>query len=126
MTDLPRQVIGEMNNFLDQKFTKEDVSSAFTQMCPTKAPGLDGLPVAFFQKHWGSVKEGVPTIYLHVLNEEGSIAPLNHTYITLISKLQNPRKVSDFRLISLCNVIYKIVAKTMANRLKHVLNDIIF
>lgn len=48
-----------------------------------------------------------------------------HPYIALIPKIQNPRKVIDFRLISLCNVIYRIVAKTLANRLKQTLNDII-
>lgn len=39
--------------------------------------------------------------------------------------MHNPRKVTDFRPISLCNVIYRIVAKMLANRLKQILNDII-
>lgn len=94
-------------------------------MCPTKAPGSDSLLIGFFQKHWSSVKERVTTTCLHILNEGGSIAPLNHTYIALIQKMHNPRKVTDFRPISLCNVIYRIVAKMLANRLKQILNDII-
>lgn len=62
---------------------------------------------------------------LHILNGGSSIAPLNYTYIALIPKVQNPRKVIKFRPISLCNVIYRIMVKTMANRLKYILNDII-
>ncbi|KAH9735375.1 reverse transcriptase domain-containing protein [Citrus sinensis] len=116
VTKLPKRVTEEMNCFLDQQFTAEEVAEALAQMCPTKAPGPDGLPAAFYQKHWSSVKEGVTTTCLHILNEGGSIAPLNHTYIALIPKVQNPRKVTDFRPISLCNVIYRIVAKTLANR----------
>lgn len=39
--------------------------------------------------------------------------------------MQNFRKVTDFKPISLCNVIYRIIAKTLANRLKLIMNDII-
>lgn len=62
---------------------------------------------------------------LHILNEGGNLTPLNHTYIALISKVKKPRKMTEFRPISLCNVIYGIIAKTITNRLKKILNDII-
>lgn len=62
---------------------------------------------------------------LYTLNEGGNLTLLNHTYIALIPKVHKPRKVTDYRPISLCNVIYRIIAKTMANRLKQILNDII-
>ena len=39
--------------------------------------------------------------------------------------VEKPRKVAEFRPISLCNVIYRIVAKTITNRLKQVLHNII-
>lgn len=71
------------------------------------------------------MKEGVITTCLHTLNEGGNLAPLNHTFIALIPKVKKPRKVNEFRPISLCNVIYRIIAKVMANRLKKILNDII-
>lgn len=49
---------------------------------------------------------------------------VNFTYITLIPKIKK-LSVSDYMQISLCNVLYKIIAKTLANRLKHVLEEII-
>jgi hypothetical protein len=62
---------------------------------------------------------------LDFLNKGIFDSSINSTYIALIPKLQNPVYVGDFRPISLCNVLYKIVAKVLANRLKLVLSAII-
>ena len=125
LSDLPAKITGEMAAYLEQSFSEEEITDALAQMCPTKAPGPDKFPAVFFQNHWNSVKEGVITTCLHILNEGGNLAPLNHTFIVLILKVKKPRKVNEFRPISLCNVIYRIIAKVMANRLKKNLNDII-
>lgn len=50
---------------------------------------------------------------------------LNETYICLIPKVSCPQKITEFRLISLCNVVYKIVSKVLTNRLKKILPDVI-
>ena len=50
---------------------------------------------------------------------------INCTNVTLIPKVKSPELISDFRLISLCNVVYKIVSKVLANRLKAILLHVI-
>ena len=50
---------------------------------------------------------------------------LNLTHIALIPKVKNPMCVNEFRPISLCNFLYKIISKVLANRLKKILPHII-
>ena len=62
---------------------------------------------------------------LSCLNSSSILKSINHTSITLIPKVKNQERVSEFIPISLCNVIYKVVSKVIANRLKPFLNSII-
>ena len=90
------------------------------------APGLDGLPPLFYKQYWSKVGQEVTESVLAVLNSGMVPSQLNHTFLTLIPKIHSPRKVTDFRPISLSNVLYKFVAKVLANRLKTLLPNIIF
>jgi hypothetical protein len=50
---------------------------------------------------------------------------VNHIAIVMIPKKNDPEELKDFRPISLCNVIYKVVSKCIANRLRQILDMII-
>lgn len=114
-----------MNEILTGEYQEWEVEVALKQMAPLKAPGLDGMPPLFYQNFWHLVRGDVIHTVLHFLNLGSLPNPLNHTFITLIPKTKNPKSVSEFRPISLCNVLYKIFSKVVANRLKRVLLHII-
>jgi hypothetical protein len=50
---------------------------------------------------------------------------LNATFITLIHKQENEVATSKYKHIALSNVIYKIITKFIANRLKPILSLLI-
>jgi hypothetical protein len=62
---------------------------------------------------------------LGFLNHDNFDADINSTYIALIPKIKSPTCVTEYRPISLCNVLYKLISKVFANRLKKVLHSII-
>ena len=114
-----------MQQTLTNEFNAEEIKSALFQMGPTRALGPDGMNALFYQKFWHIVGDTVVSAVLEFLNNGHMLLALNHTHIVLIPKINNPVKMSDFRPISLCNVIYKIIAKVLANRLKQILPHII-
>ena len=67
----------------------------------------------------------ITNMVLNVLNSDMSLACLNKTNIALIPKVNNPKKMFDFHPISLCNVVYKLISKIIANRFKAILPHII-
>jgi hypothetical protein len=94
-------------------------------MPPLKSLGPDGFSACFYQHNWATVHPEVCSAILHFLNTGNMDARINTTHIALIPKKLSPASIMDFRPISLCNVIYKLISKVLANRLKVVLPDII-
>jgi hypothetical protein len=71
------------------------------------------------------VGERIKEEVLAVLNGAAMPYGWNDTVIVLIPKIKAPKKLSDLRPISLCNVLYKAISKVLANSLKHVLPEFI-
>ena len=104
-------VTDDMRKFLSTEFTAEEVKVALFQMGPTKAPSPDGMNALFFQKFLHIVGDFVVLAVLDFLNNGNMLPNINHTNIVLIPKVKNLERMFEFRPISLCNVIYKIISK---------------
>lgn len=118
-------VIEDMNSSLISAFSRVEIEIALSQMAPLKAPGPNGMPPIFFQKILSDIGDDVVQAVLSCLNSSKLTLGLNHTFICLSPNVKNLEYVTEFRLIALCNILYKLVSKVLANRLKKVLPHII-
>lgn len=97
----------------------EDTLKCFNK---DKIPGPDGWSIEFYLAFF----ELIGPDLLRVVEESrvsGRMeAAISSTFIALILKVDNPSTFAEFRPISLCNCLYKIIAKIIANRLKPILS----
>ena len=123
LSHIPPCINDEMNHELTDEFHDWEITA--TDMAPLKAPRPNRMPILFYQHFWNIVDNVVTKDVLLWLNTSILLEPINHTFLTLIPKKGNPEHVHEFRPINLCNVLYKIFSKEIANRLKKVLPNII-
>ena len=105
----------DMSATLSYDYQADEVLLALKQMAPLTTPGLNGMSPIFYKTYWHIVDEKVVSIVLNALNSGMVHESLNSTFISLILKVKNPKSVSKFRPISLCNVVYKLIAKVVFN-----------
>jgi hypothetical protein len=67
------------------------------------------------------IVRAVKDFFLSRIMPEG----VNDTAIVLIPKVDQPMELKDFRPISLCNVLYKVVSKCLVNRLRPLLDELV-
>ncbi|KAL5567922.1 hypothetical protein UlMin_024497 [Ulmus minor] len=119
------KITPQLNRQLERDFEAEDVRTAVFQMAPTKSPGADGMSAIFYQKFWPTVGEEITSACLGFVNGGHPLGSINETIITLLPKIKNPTRITEFRPISLCNVLYKIISKMLANRLRKIMDSVI-
>ncbi|KAK0574015.1 hypothetical protein LWI29_017005 [Acer saccharum] len=112
-------------DFMDRDVTNDEIRDVCFSLHPNKAPGPDGFNAHFFKKTWDIVGEDVINAIQKFFRSGHFLKEINATILALVPKVPNPSKMKDFRPISCCNTLYKIIAKIIANRIKPCLPDII-
>ncbi|MCH81869.1 putative ribonuclease H protein [Trifolium medium] len=103
----------------------DEIKRAVFSMSPWKAPGPDGFPAGFYQKSWNTVGRSVCDYVKQVWTNPLLLRDVNCTDICLIPKVEHPEYIHQFRPISLCNTIYKIVSKVLTNRIKNTITKVV-
>ncbi|KAH6557365.1 hypothetical protein KP509_1Z119400 [Ceratopteris richardii] len=120
----PQMIDSHMADACEKGITEEEVFLALQSLKNGKAPGIDGITKEFVAAFWPSLK----TLVLDVCNEIWRDQRMPYTFklgkIKLIPKVQVPKRMEDWRPISMMSIIYKIFAKIFALRLKPIMHKI--
>jgi len=95
------------------------------QLKAGKAPGPDGFTSNFLHNFWDLIKLEVWQVVEESRTLRWMYPGLNATFIALIPKAEESNTPDKYRPIALCNIIYKIISKVIATRLKPLLPLII-
>ena len=109
-------VIESMNRGLVQEFQVAEVVKALKQMHPKKSPSPNGMLPLFYQHYWSFVGNCVTQTILDFLNHGIILPKFNETYVVLIPKIKSPTQITQYRPISLSNVVSQITSKVLALR----------
>lgn len=90
-----------------------------------KAPGVDGFPIEFFTKHWQEVGNHICDATKQIFATGKMHRGISSIAVTLISKVQNPSHVKDYRPIACCTTLYKIITNVLTARTKKVIGGLI-
>ncbi|CAN1320575.1 LINE-1 reverse transcriptase homolog [Linum perenne] len=110
---------------LKQGFSNEEVRSSLKKMGPLKDPGRDGFHPIFFQKCRDVVGPNVEDFVKRYFFDPSIIKEVNDTMLVLLPKVGVPERLAQFRPIGLCNVVYKLVTKCLADRIQGCMTSLI-
>ncbi|XP_021748791.1 uncharacterized protein LOC110714556 [Chenopodium quinoa] len=125
------QAASSLHTRIDQQkellipFSALQIKEAMFGIDDNKPPGPDGFFSAFFKVHWSLVNPFVVGVVQYFLTHGYMLKEWNRTFLTLLPKVDSPELVSQFRPISLCNVLYKCIAKCITGRLRPLLPSLV-
>lgn len=110
---------------LTHPISEAKIRNVLFYMPSSKAPGPDGFPAEFYRALWDIIKQDfvivVQSFFMYGFLPRG----VNATILTLIQKHGDAKEIKDYRPISCCNILFKVISKILVNRLKVLLPELI-
>ena len=121
-----KRVSVKLIDYLLQPLTSQEVFKAAKALAKDVCPGLDGLGVQWYIQYWDLIGDGLTKAYQKILDSGNMPQEWKEGLIYMIPKSSGQlEELQHWRPITLLNVIYKILAKTLARRLQPYLSELI-
>ncbi|XP_018460019.2 uncharacterized protein LOC108830945 [Raphanus sativus] len=103
--------------------TDEEIKHTLFSLPKCKAPGPDGFSSEFFTGSWDLVGRDFLDAVRSFFTSSRLPRQTNATVISMIPKITGASSLSDFRPVSLCNTVYKVISKILGSRLKTITQE---
>jgi hypothetical protein len=103
---------------LTAPLTNVEFKFALAATKPNKSPGSDGIPFEFYSKFWESIAPHFLEMAENIFAKQRILPSQGRATIRLVPKVPQPKRMTDYRPISLLNTDYKLLASVLANRLR--------
>lgn len=107
---------------IQREVTLVEIEQTLKAFAKDKAPGPDGWPVELYLHFFKLMGDELLELVKYSMKNSYIPGGLNSTFVTLIPKKDKPATFGDFRPIALCNLLYKLISKIIADRLKRALS----
>jgi len=122
---VPEMFDDAANEGFIKPISEEELLRAIKSFKKDKSLGLDGWPIEFFSHFFDLLKTDLLQM-VEAFRVSSSIhSATSSTFIALIPKKNRSESFHDFRPISLCNIMFKLISKIIAERMKPILNSFI-
>lgn len=115
------QLFDDQREALIGSVTRKEIFSSLKGIKNISAPGIDGFSSKLLKISWDIIKQDTINAIKDFFETKKMYKAINCTLLTLIPKSTTTDMVKDYRLISCCTGIYKIISRIMASRLVKVL-----
>ncbi|KAL3532284.1 hypothetical protein ACH5RR_005805 [Cinchona calisaya] len=125
LKESPQTISSQMNSNLTKPISEKEIKNVIFSMHPHKSPGPEGMSPIFCQNFWEIIKLDIIQDIQSFFHSGNLLKSINKALISLIPKVDHPIVVTQFRSISLCNVMYKIISKILVAKMKPLLHSCI-
>jgi hypothetical protein len=115
----------QMVQQLEEPLTKQELHVALLQMAKALSPGPDGISTEFYYRFWDLIGDEFTEMVLCSIFQGHLPGGMTSVTIALLFKSGDRTDLSNWRPITLLNVSYKVVAKSLQIRLQKLLKDVI-